>query len=99
MMPLALRGGWPVWFIVAVLGSFSPEGRHSSAAEETKETAGFQGHISTVASLAITPDGKTLATGSFDNDIKLWDLATGKERTTLRGHPGGICEIGLNRWK
>jgi WD40 repeat protein len=32
----------------------------------------------------IQPDGKTLA--SVSGDVKLWDLATNKERATLQGH-------------
>ena len=33
----------------------------------------------------------------LDNYIKLWDLTTLKERTTLRGHPGGIQALALTR--
>jgi WD40 repeat protein len=29
--------------------------------------------------VAYSPDSKTLASGSYDKTIKLWDLATGKE--------------------
>jgi WD40 repeat protein len=31
-----------------------------------------------VFSVAYSPDGKTLASGSYDKTIKLWDVATGK---------------------
>jgi WD40 repeat protein len=34
--------------------------------------------------LAFTLNGKTLASGSNDGTAKLWDVATGKERATLR---------------
>jgi WD40 repeat protein len=33
--------------------------------------------------VAFAPDGKTVATGGFQ-EVKLWDAATGKERFTLR---------------
>jgi hypothetical protein len=50
-----------------------------------------------VLALAFSPDGKTLATGSWDKDrnnspdhtdslVKLWEVATGRERFTLTGH-------------
>ena len=37
-----------------------------------------------------TPDGQTLASCSRDGTVKLWDVATGRERITLYGRFGGI---------
>src|SRR6266446_216725 len=37
----------------------------------------WQAHTSTVATLAFSPDEGTLATGSWDGAIKLWDLESG----------------------
>ncbi len=39
-----------------------------------------------MASVAFSPDGRTLATGSEDKTARLWEVATGKEIATLRGH-------------
>ncbi|HYR59218.1 MAG TPA: WD40 repeat domain-containing protein, partial [Chthoniobacteraceae bacterium] len=36
------------------------------------------------------PDGQTLATGSYDQKIKLWSTADGNEIKTLSGHNGGV---------
>ena len=41
--------------------------------------------------MAFSPDGKTLASGSEDKTIKLWDVATGKEQATLKGHTSPCC--------
>jgi RNA polymerase sigma factor (sigma-70 family) len=37
--------------------------------------------------LALSPDGRTLsASGMMENDVHLWELASGKERAALHGH-------------
>jgi uncharacterized protein (TIGR03067 family) len=48
--------------------------------------ATLRGHTADVRSVAFAPDGKTLATASFDQTVKLWDLPSGKDRATLEGH-------------
>ena len=42
-----------------------------------------QGHTREVTSVAFTPDGKTLATGSYDKTARLWDVASGQTTATL----------------
>jgi WD40 repeat protein len=41
-----------------------------------------QANSDVVRSVAFSPDGKTLVSGSRNKTIKLWDVATGKERVT-----------------
>ncbi|AUB37023.1 Serine/threonine protein kinase [Nostoc flagelliforme CCNUN1] len=40
-----------------------------------------------------SPDGKTLASGSLDTTIKLWDVSTGKAIKTLTGHSSGVNSV------
>lgn len=47
-----------------------------------KRTRSFKGHNTRVLALAITPDNRTLASGSDDNTIKLWNL---REKQLSRG--------------
>ncbi|MGX1664111.1 WD40 repeat domain-containing protein, partial [Streptomyces sp. NPDC055366] len=60
------------------------------------------GHRDAITSVAFSPDGATLATGSEDNTARLWDLNTGKRRKTLTGHGKpldgltGIVENGVS---
>ncbi len=46
----------------------------------------FKGHKGPVYSLAVNPDGSTIATGSEDMLIHLWDPASGEIKKTLEGH-------------
>ena len=48
----------------------------------------LKGHADPVYSVAVSPDGKLFATGSFDKTAKLWDTSTGKELRTLAGKLG-----------
>jgi WD40 repeat protein len=50
------------------------------------ELGTLSGHTATVRSVAFSPDGTTLASGSKDKTIKLWDVATGTKLRTLSGH-------------
>ena len=62
-----------------------------------KERATFRGHTNWVNSVAFSPDGKTLASGSWDRTIKLWDVATGKQQATLKGpEQGGLNSVAFS---
>ena len=51
------------------------------------------GHAKAVESLAFAPDRSWLASGSFDNSIRIWDVETGRELRSLTGHTGVIRSI------
>jgi WD40 repeat protein len=48
-----------------------------------KECAVLRGHKGRISSLAFSPDGKVLASASFDKTIALWEVNTAKRRTAL----------------
>jgi WD40 repeat protein len=46
--------------------------------------------------VAFSPDGKTLAAGLEAGEVRLWDVATGRERARLSGHGGRVRWIGFH---
>src|SRR5262249_53136172 len=51
------------------------------------------GHTDSVFSVVFSPDGRTLASGSGDGTVRLWDTVTGAERRSLQGHTGWVSAV------
>ena len=57
----------------------------------------FSGHLLNVQSVAFSPDSKTLASGSDDNTIILWNLATGEQlMDPLIGHTDYVFSVAFS---
>ena len=56
----------------------------------------FVGHTDHVWSVAFSPDGGTLASGSWDNTIRLWDTHTVQHKITLIGDTGDIGSVAFS---
>ncbi|NER20366.1 MAG: WD40 repeat domain-containing protein [Symploca sp. SIO1C2] len=67
----------------------------TSAIRLSSETT-FQGHSELVHSVAISPNGQILASGSVDQTIKLWNLATGKLLYALEGHSSAVLSVAFH---
>jgi WD40 repeat protein len=62
----------------------------------SRELAVLSGHTHGVSAIAFSPDGATLASGSFDNTVRLWDVATGREQAVLSGHTSSVYDIAFS---
>src|SRR5262245_54122339 len=55
------------------------------------------GHASTVTDVAISADGRLMASGSFDRTVKVWRVADGSLVAVLSGHSAEVKSVALSR--
>ena len=54
------------------------------------------GHADAITSVAFSPDGALIVTGSADKTAIIWELATASELRALRGHTAGVTGVGFS---
>lgn len=51
------------------------------------------GHGGFVYQVAFSPDGRMLATASYDGTVGLWSIQTGEQLKRLKGHNGWVTSV------
>ena len=58
--------------------------------------ATLEGHTDYVWSVAFSPNGKMLASGSWDQTVRLWNVNTGRLLHTLTGHTNEVLSVAFS---
>src|SRR6184192_643743 len=82
----SLGAGLLLWLLPASTCIVPAETQTASDDSQKPEAVLQVGHRRVVRSMAISPEGRWLATGAKDNTIKIWDVASGRLLRTLYGH-------------
>jgi len=61
-----------------------------------REIRGLAQHLGSVTSVAFSPDGKILASGSNDTTVRLWQIDSGKEIRALTGHKNTVMSVAFS---
>lgn len=66
------------------------------SASDLSERLRLSGHEGQITALALSPDGKLLASGAKDKIIRLWDAVTGTELRQITGHQAMVAELAFS---
>ncbi len=53
----------------------------------------MRGHRGSVTSICFSPDGRWLASGGWDQTIRIWDVSTGRQERKLDDHSGEVFSV------
>src|SRR5258705_10674966 len=53
----------------------------------------LEGHSNYVTAVMFSPNGKLVASASFDQTVRLWDTATGRSCGVLEGHSNSVTAV------
>ena len=62
----------------------------------TRASSTLEGHSEAVLSVAFSPDGKALASGSGDTTVRIWDLQTETPLHTCEGHKHWVLFVSFS---
>jgi WD40 repeat protein/serine/threonine protein kinase len=55
----------------------------------------LEGHTGAVSSVALVPDGRYVVSSSYDNTLRVWEVASGRCVRTLEGHTDRVASVAV----
>ncbi len=96
VLALVLISGWFVWYVTQGSLKGVQNERDVSGALTIRPVRTLNKHTDGVLTLAISPDGRTLASGGVDRIVHLWDTTSWQPRCRLEGHQGDIQALAFS---
>ena len=80
----------------AAVENLPTESPTDDVTRDSRLRATLKGHTDFVSSVAFSPDGRMLASGSWDNTIRLWDPHTQQPGLILKGHTNNVTSVAFS---
>ena len=71
-------------------------GQPTTASGQPTTASPLKGHNGQVNAVALSSDGRQLASASADNKVRPWDPASGQSTATLQGHTGAVNAVAFS---
>ena len=84
-----------LFFMLITVLSLSVPG-FGEEVQDSRLRATLKGHTDFVTSVAFSPHGRTLASGSWDDTIRLWNPRTAEHLKTLIGHENDVTSVAFH---
>jgi WD40 repeat protein/serine/threonine protein kinase len=85
-----------LWIFFSYQSRAAVAARRAAAEKHARDTVVRFSHGGNVDSMAFSPDGKRIVSGSEDGAVKVWDAETGREMLTLEGHAYPVSSVSFS---